>query len=60
MKVTIADNSTVTTGSYNYSNEATYENDEVLVIIHSPSIAQVWDNEFQSMWTDNDNYEDYQ
>jgi phosphatidylserine/phosphatidylglycerophosphate/cardiolipin synthase-like enzyme len=59
MKVTIADNSTVTTGSYNYTNEATYENDEVLVIIHGPTAAQDFSNEFQSMWSDSKNYVDY-
>jgi phosphatidylserine/phosphatidylglycerophosphate/cardiolipin synthase-like enzyme len=59
MKVTIADNSTVTTGSYNYTNEATYENDEVLVIIHDPTAAQDFSNEFQSMWSDSKNYVDY-
>jgi phosphatidylserine/phosphatidylglycerophosphate/cardiolipin synthase-like enzyme len=59
MKVTIADDSTVTTGSYNYTNEATDENDEVLVIIHDSTVAQNFDNEFQSMWSDNKNYIDF-
>ena len=59
MKVTIADNSTVTTGSYNYTNEATYENDEVLVIIHNTTVAQGFDTEFQNMWNDNQDFVDY-
>jgi phosphatidylserine/phosphatidylglycerophosphate/cardiolipin synthase-like enzyme len=59
MKVTIADNSTVTTGSYNYTDEATDENDEVLVIIHDPTIAQNFDTEFTTMWNDTKNYVDY-
>jgi phosphatidylserine/phosphatidylglycerophosphate/cardiolipin synthase-like enzyme len=45
LKVTIADDSTVTAGSYNYTDEATYDNDEVLVIIRSPS-----------MWADTADY----
>jgi phosphatidylserine/phosphatidylglycerophosphate/cardiolipin synthase-like enzyme len=45
--------------SYNYTNEATYENDEVLVIIHDPVAAQDFGNEFQSMWSDSKNYVDY-
>ena len=52
LKVSIADDSTVTTGSYNYTDETTYDNDEVLVIIHSPSIANDWDSEFGRMWAD--------
>ena len=59
LKVTIADDKTVTTGSYNYTDEATYDNDEVLVIINDQNIAQNWDNEFQSMWTDTTDYQDY-
>jgi|GEM_PF-1467664 len=59
LKVTIADDKTVTTGSYNYTDEATYDNDEVLVIINDQNIAQNWDNEFQSMWTDDADYQDY-
>jgi phosphatidylserine/phosphatidylglycerophosphate/cardiolipin synthase-like enzyme len=60
MKVTIADDSTVTTGSYNYTEAATDENDEVLVIIHDSTVAQNFDNEFQSMWSDTKDYVDYQ
>jgi phosphatidylserine/phosphatidylglycerophosphate/cardiolipin synthase-like enzyme len=59
LKVTIADDKVVTTGSYNYTDEATYDNDEVLVIVNDQNIAQNWDNEFQSMWTDNADYRNY-
>ncbi len=59
LKVTIADDRTVTTGSYNYTDEATYDNDEVLVVINDQNIAQNWDNEFQSMWADDTDYQDY-
>jgi phosphatidylserine/phosphatidylglycerophosphate/cardiolipin synthase-like enzyme len=59
LKVIIADDKVVTTGSYNYTDEATHDNDEVLVIINDQSIAQNWDNEFQSMWTDDTDYQNY-
>jgi phosphatidylserine/phosphatidylglycerophosphate/cardiolipin synthase-like enzyme len=60
LKMTIADNSTVTTGSYNYSQQATNENDEVLVVIQDPTMAQSWDSEFNAMWNDNANYGNWQ
>jgi phosphatidylserine/phosphatidylglycerophosphate/cardiolipin synthase-like enzyme len=59
LKVTIADENTVTTGSYNYTNEATYDNDEVLVIIRSKGLAQDWDREFEQMWNDTTDYGNY-
>jgi phosphatidylserine/phosphatidylglycerophosphate/cardiolipin synthase-like enzyme len=59
LKVTIADNSTVTTGSYNYTNEATYDNDEVLVVIRDQGVARDWDNEFGRMWGDAGAYGNY-
>lgn len=50
MKVTIADINTVTTGSYNYTDNATRTNDEVLVILHDKNIANGFENEFEQMW----------
>ncbi len=52
MKVTIADGSTVTTGSYNYTAQATDENDEVLVVINNPSVSKDFDRQFSRMWND--------
>lgn len=59
LKVTIADDSTVTTGSYNYTSEATYDNDEVLVVIRDPGVARDWDSEFGQMWGDTADYENW-
>jgi phosphatidylserine/phosphatidylglycerophosphate/cardiolipin synthase-like enzyme len=56
MKVTIADNSTVTTGSFNYTKAAETENDEVFVVINNAKTAQDFDNEFSQMWNDYNNY----
>jgi Phosphatidylserine/phosphatidylglycerophosphate/cardiolipin synthases and related enzymes len=58
LKVSIVDKSVVTTGSYNYSQSASTINDEVLVVIHDPSIASKWEDEFQQMWNDTRNYTD--
>ncbi len=52
MKITVVDNNTVTTGSYNYTDDATYKNDEVLIIIKNASIAKDWEKEFSTMWED--------
>lgn len=51
-KITIADRTVVTTGSFNYSAAATKYNDEVLVVIHDELIAQYWSDSFEEMWTD--------
>ncbi|MDR3543111.1 MAG: phospholipase D family protein [Desulfosporosinus sp.] len=56
MKVSIIDKSVVTTGSYNYTQNASTENDEVLVVIHDPGIASKWEDEFQLMWDDKKDY----
>jgi len=59
MKVTVADDKIVTTGSYNYTEGATKVNDEVLLIINDSKIAKGFDNEFNNMWNDNEEYKDY-
>ncbi|MDQ7092153.1 phospholipase D family protein [Desulfosporosinus sp. PR] len=56
MKVSIIDKSVVTTGSYNYTQNASTDNDEVLVVIHDAKIASDWANEFEQMWEDTKNY----
>jgi phosphatidylserine/phosphatidylglycerophosphate/cardiolipin synthase-like enzyme len=58
MKVSIIDKAVVTTGSYNYTQNASTENDEVLVVIHDPGIATNWEGEFQQMWGDTKDYVD--
>jgi phosphatidylserine/phosphatidylglycerophosphate/cardiolipin synthase-like enzyme len=59
LKMTIADYSVLTAGSYNFSQAATSENDEVLLVIQDPVMAQSWDNEFNTMWNDNANYSNW-
>jgi phosphatidylserine/phosphatidylglycerophosphate/cardiolipin synthase-like enzyme len=59
MKVTIADQSTVTTGSFNYTQAASTINDENLVVIHDAKMAQSFEDEFNLMWNDRKNFEDW-
>ncbi|MDI3329081.1 MAG: phospholipase D family protein, partial [Alicyclobacillaceae bacterium] len=54
LKVTIADKAVVTTGSFNYTTAASTDNDEVLVVIRDPAMAQAWDGEFERMWNDSE------
>ena len=59
LKVTIADKNVVTTGSYNYTNNATRVNDEVLVIIKDVNVAKDFENEFNGMWSNENDYINY-
>ncbi len=49
-KVMIIDDAIVVTGSFNFSNSAATKNDENLLIIHSPSIANAYLSEFAQRW----------
>ena len=46
----IIDRKTVITGSYNFSQNAEKENDENIVIIHNPKVAQGYSREFKILW----------
>lgn len=46
-KVIIIDRRIVITGSFNFSNNADTSNDENLLIIHSPQLAAIYEEEFQ-------------
>lgn len=59
LKVTVADNSTVTAGSYNYTEAATKDNDEVLMVISDSKIAQNFETQFERMWNNPKNFIDY-
>ncbi len=51
-KVFIVDNATVLTGSFNYSASANDSNDENLVIITDPDLAQQYTAEFDRRWAE--------
>jgi len=48
-KAIIIDGETVITGSYNFSQAAETKNDENVLVIHSPDIAQQYRDEFESL-----------
>jgi phosphatidylserine/phosphatidylglycerophosphate/cardiolipin synthase-like enzyme len=59
LKVTIVDNKTATTGSFNYTKAAETENDEVFVVLNNATVAKDFDSEFNTMWNDTKNYSNY-
>jgi phosphatidylserine/phosphatidylglycerophosphate/cardiolipin synthase-like enzyme len=59
LKVTIADEKIVTTGSYNYTAQASTKNDEVLVLISDSNSAMDFEDQFEKMWDNNSDFQDY-
>lgn len=59
LKVSIIDNTTVTTGSFNYTKSAQSENDENLVVINSAQISQQYETQFGRMWNDSKDFENW-
>jgi phosphatidylserine/phosphatidylglycerophosphate/cardiolipin synthase-like enzyme len=51
-KVIIVDGSTLITGSFNYSDNATESNDENLLVIHDPAVASLYEAEFDARWAE--------
>ena len=49
-KFAIIDNYTVITGSHNWSNSANYNNDETLLVIYNPLVAQHFQREFDYLY----------
>ncbi len=58
LKMTVADD-VVSTGSYDYSDNSTNFNDEMIVMIKDAATANTWKTEFQKMWNDTKNYKNY-
>jgi phosphatidylserine/phosphatidylglycerophosphate/cardiolipin synthase-like enzyme len=48
-KVIILDGQTVITGSFNFTKAADNENDDNLLVIHSPAVAALYEQEYQRM-----------
>ena len=51
-KVIIVDSQTVITGSYNFSASAENNNDENLLIIHSPAVAAQYEQSFEQIYAE--------
>lgn len=49
-KIFILDSETVITGSFNFTSNANKSNDENILIVHNPDIANAFYKEFSSMW----------
>lgn len=49
-KVIIIDDQIVITGSFNFTKSADEANDDNVLILHSPAVAQVYDKEFASVY----------
>ncbi|MBL0388513.1 DUF1669 domain-containing protein [Tumebacillus sp. ITR2] len=59
LKVTIIDGVECTTGSFNYSNQASTSNDEVLLVVKDAKATQAFEDQFQRMWDDKKGFTDY-
>lgn len=59
LKLIISDNTTVATGSYNYTKAADRSNDEVVVFINNKKLATEWTKKFETMWHDSTNFTNY-
>jgi phosphatidylserine/phosphatidylglycerophosphate/cardiolipin synthase-like enzyme len=46
----VIDSKTVITGSFNWSPSAAHQNDETLLVIHSPELAAHFTREIDRMW----------
>lgn len=60
LKMSIIDGRVATTGSYNYSKDASTRNDEVLLVLRDPTMAKAWEAEFNQMWNDHTDYTTWQ
>ena len=49
-KFAVVDGDVVATGSYNWTNNADFNNDENLVILHSEAVASDYAAEFLRVW----------
>ncbi len=49
-KVIVIDESTVITGSFNFTKSADQENDDNVLVIHNPDLAKLYLQEFERVW----------
>jgi phosphatidylserine/phosphatidylglycerophosphate/cardiolipin synthase-like enzyme len=60
LKMAVFDDHTGATGSFNYTENASNANDELLVLIHNTETVAGWKKRFEDMWADKENYKDLQ
>lgn len=56
-KMTVVDQRSITTGSFNYSKAASTRNDELLMLIHDEQIAASFAQHFDSLWNNAKKFE---
>jgi phosphatidylserine/phosphatidylglycerophosphate/cardiolipin synthase-like enzyme len=54
-KIIILDESTVITGSFNFTKSADQENDDNVLVIHNPDLAKLYLQEFDRVWGEGKN-----
>ncbi|MDR3595077.1 phospholipase D-like domain-containing protein [Clostridium sp.] len=59
LKLSVIDDKTALGGSYNYTANATKENDENLIVMRESNIVSEYASEFNTMWADTNNYSNY-
>lgn len=59
LKLSVIDDKTACGGSYNYTENATKENDENLIVMRDPNIVSDYVNEFNNMWNNTSDYKNY-
>lgn len=57
IKMTIKDANVAAVGSYNYTNDATYYNDELFVVINNKNALNKLEEHFNKMWNSNKYFE---
>ena len=59
LKITIVDSNFIVFGSYNYTDAATYDNDEIIAIINDKTIAIDFKNYFENLWSNSKRFYDW-
>lgn len=58
LKLALFDDEAGATGSFNYTENASTNNDEMLVIIRDKETVSRWKQQFEAMWNDTENFID--
>lgn len=59
LKLTVVDDKIACGGSYNYTENATKENDENLIVMRDSNIVEAYLDEYNSMWNNTSDYKSY-
>jgi phosphatidylserine/phosphatidylglycerophosphate/cardiolipin synthase-like enzyme len=60
MKTTLIDDKLYTTGSFNYTGNASKVNDEVLSLVTDPKGQLFWKKRFEAMWNDKNGFSNFE